>query len=634
MRNKMNMKTGMLTALCALSLASNGFGSGFERVGLDEIRLGGEFQRRILMTVTNNLLQAEIENQFLSHFREKKLEGDSVGTGKLIESAVRFAIYTGDPRVVALKDHVVDELLKTQSGDGYIGALCEKSRLWGYWDLAETGFIFLGLCADHRYFGSEKSLAAARRAADYMIDNWGTMPSDWENAFISGTAAAVGFAWGMHALYAETGDAKYRDFAVRARGIDRWYAPVAIGRGYGIHGHSATHLHQCLMQCLYRASGVDTPRRATEETVRFMLDGNGSLISGSCGLWECWCDDQSGRLSPGETCSTGYQLWLWDALVRSVAEPDSRWGDAVERTVYNALFGAQSETGRRIRYYMPIEGERDYYPSDTYCCPNNFRRIVSELPEFTFYKSQQSIYANLYTSCRLKTRVAGGEVEIRETTEYPTDGRIVFEVTPKDETRAFDLMLRIPGWCERPSLTVNGKAVPVLSGTVAHLRRDWRRNDRVELDLPMRVRTIRGRSRQAGRVAFLRGPLVYALNPVRNGGRKVTEPKGDKFVLTAEDQREAARAAFFAMDAADITATMLVDPASIRVVTDDTVRPNGTALKIRAATAGHATGVDKKNSSDIVLTEFPDVGATATYFRVSDLAVGEEDGLFSGFQHR
>ena len=68
----------------------------FSRVGLDEIRLGGEFERRIMMAVTNNLLKAEIEHQFLDHFRAKARSGDSVGTGKLIETAVRFGVYTGD----------------------------------------------------------------------------------------------------------------------------------------------------------------------------------------------------------------------------------------------------------------------------------------------------------------------------------------------------------------------------------------------------------------------------------------------------------------------------------------------------------------------------------------------------------
>ena len=380
----MRMICGTILAVAASMPLFAGAQGRFSRVGLDEIRLGGELERRIMMAVTNNLLKAEIEHQFLDHFRAKARSGDSVGTGKLIETAVRFGVYTGDPRVIALKDHVVTELLKAQSPDGYIGCLRKDSRLWGYWDLAETGFIFLGLAADHHYFGSERSLAAARRAADYMIDNWHTMPPGWEDAYISGVAAAVGFPWGLHALYKETGDVKYRDFAVKARHLDTWYRPVTLGRGFGIHGHSATHLHQCLVQSLYRASGVDTPRRATDETVRFMLDGNGTLINGTCGLWECWTDDQDGRLSVGETCSTAYQLWLWDALVCESGNPEARWGDAAERTIYNALFAAQSETGRHIRYYTPLEGKRTYYPSDTYCCPNNFRRIMSELPEFTF----------------------------------------------------------------------------------------------------------------------------------------------------------------------------------------------------------------------------------------------------------
>ena len=60
-------------------------------------------------------------------------------------------------------------------------------------------------------------------------------------------------------------------------------------------------------------------------------------------------------------------------------------------------------------------------------------------------------------------------------------------------------------------------------------------------------------------------------------------------------------------------------------------RLSGAVLCVAAALplfAGHATGVNEKNSTEITLTDFPDVGATATYFRVSNLSQAEEDGLF------
>ena len=135
-------------AVAALVCALPAHGAhNWQKVDLREIKVRGEIGRRVDLAIYGNLLKMEIDKPCLDHFRQKKLSGDSVGTGKLVEYAVRFAAYTRDPKVLALKRHVVDELLKTQDADGYIGCLCKEARLWGYWDLAETGFIILGLSA-------------------------------------------------------------------------------------------------------------------------------------------------------------------------------------------------------------------------------------------------------------------------------------------------------------------------------------------------------------------------------------------------------------------------------------------------------------------------------------------------------
>lgn len=636
----MNWK--LLAFVCAMS-AAVAYAAGaqapdcahnWRKIDLREIKVRGEIGRRIDLTIYGNLLKIELENQFLNHFRAKKLGGDSVGTGKLIEYAARFAAYTGDPEVLRLKNYVVDELLKTQDADGYIGCLREDSRLWGYWDLAETGFIILGLATDHHYFGEKRSLAAAERAADYIIRNWHTMPEGWEDAYISGTAAAVGLCWGMEMLYRETGNRRYLDFCTRERGLDKWYAPVTIGRAHGLYGHSATHLYQAIVQLEFQSRPTPALRRVADEAAAFMLDGDGTLVSGACGLWECWTDDQSARTGIGETCSTAFQMRLWDLLVQCSDEPSARWGDALERTMYNSLFGAQSKDGRKVRYYIPLEGERVYYPSDTYCCPNNFRRIMAELPEYLFYKSGDRLFANLYSECDLVTELEGLKVRVEERTDYPTGGRIEFTLNP-EKPGEFAFLLRIPGWCERPSLTVDGDKVDVVPGTIATIRREWKRGAKVVLDLPMKVEAIAGRQRQTGRAAFVRGPVLYALNTVRNGGGNPSSViDGASHVLTAEEQKAADLRAFFSKDPADICGEMVVDATSAKVVCDDSVRPGGTALEVRASTTGHAVGVTDGNGSTILLTEFPDCEAVATYFRLLDPSLAVSDKLFTGKNHK
>ncbi len=150
----------------------------------------------------------------------------------------------------------------------------------------------------------------------------------------------------------------------------------------------------------------------------------------------------------------------------------------------------------------------------------------------------------------------------------------------------------------------------------------------------MRLRVVAGRQRQSGRAAFLRGPVLYALNPVLNGGGDASEAETKSHELTAEEQKAANLRKFFAKDPADYCGEMIVDAATAKVVADDSVRPGGTAVEVRAATVGHAVGVTDKNGSTIRLTEYPDCDANATYFRMLDTSLAEPDPLFTGKAHR
>jgi len=86
----------------------------FRPVPLDQIELGGEIGRRMDITVKNNLKKLDIEGDFLKPFRERNgKSGKYVGLGKVIESLVHFAIYTGDPEILALKNYIVSEIIKT-----------------------------------------------------------------------------------------------------------------------------------------------------------------------------------------------------------------------------------------------------------------------------------------------------------------------------------------------------------------------------------------------------------------------------------------------------------------------------------------------------------------------------------------
>jgi DUF1680 family protein len=83
------------------------------------------------------------------------------------------------------------------------------------------------------------------------------------------------------------------------------------------------------------------------------------------------------------------------------------------------------------------------------------------------------------------------------------------------------LALRLPDWCDKPQVTLNGAPVTqdVRKGYL-HISHLWQEGDTLLLTLPMPVRRIYGNPlvrHQAGQVAVQRGPLVYCLEQADNG---------------------------------------------------------------------------------------------------------------------
>ncbi len=574
-------------------------------VDLRQVKVGGEIGRRIDVTANNNLLVIDVDKDFLAPFRARTARDGYIGLGKLIDTAVRLAAYTGDPKVVARKKHLVEETIRMQQADGYAGMLAAGGRMRGLWDVHEMGYIIYGLVSDYRHFGDERSLVAARKAADYLLEHWSAVPADWpKTAKISTNVAVTGLERAMLALYTASGDRRYLDFCLRQRALPEWDLGIVIGRRVLIEGHIYAYMSRALAQLeLYRLQPAERLLAPAVRAVDFLTRRDGMAITGGAGQWEIWTDDQDGRGELGETCATAYQLRAYDSLLRLQGDP--RYGDLMERTIYNALFGAQSPDGRRIRYYTPFEGNREYHPTDTYCCPCNYRRIVAELPTFVYYRSGSGLAVNLYGPSQLMIKeIKGGDgvgLAVRQETDYPRSGRVVIHVDPS-RPAALPLKLRIPRWCDKATASVNGRPVeaPATSGSFLTIEREWKAGDQVVLEMPMKWRLVLGRKRQAGRAAVMRGPLVYCLNPAQHE-------------------------ALAKLDGADLNRLVIVPSTLEGPVPDDTVRPGGTACRLRASNDGYGTG-DQGNLR-LTLTEFPDPQGKNVYFRLADLSAAVPDEL-------
>ena len=578
-------------------------------LALDAIRLGGVFRERIDRTVEGGILKIDADETFLRPFVEKKSgNGTYIGVGKFTEACVLLAKHTGDARLKALKKHLVDTLLAHQLPDGYIGCMeKDADRLVVTWDAHECAYIQTALVTDREEFGEAASLAGARKLADYVLANWKKLPADWGQTWCSVPMYAIGQCRAMMRLHAATGDRRYLDFCLKERSLADFDAPIVKGRDLMVWGHEYTYLEQCLAQhCLYRLTREPRLLRQTAKALDFLFDGNGAMITGLSGVSECWSDAQDGDGDVGETCATVYQLYDYDSFIRLGVGDAARLGDAMERTVYNALFAAQEPAGRKVRYYTPTLGAREYYDGDRYCCPNNYKRGVARLPQWVFYTKDDALMVNLYTPCAATADVGGVKVALGQKTDYPTSGKVRVEVSP-EKPAAFSVFVRVPKWCDRPSVKTCGVECRQVYGPGRFLRltKTWKKGDAIELDFPMDIRLVRGRARQSGRVAVMRGPLVYAFDP------------SDHTVV--HDDKPGEVGSFFSRHPFDIQKTMQIDPRSLKLVgaTDDSSRTGGTVIEAEATVEPFAIGVYFWGSrARVRLHEFADPDATVTYFRV------------------
>ena len=584
-----------LAALCFLTVQDDEAHSAdvLRHLKIDQVKVGGEIGRRIDITVQKNFNQLDLEGDFLEPFRQKNRQGGFIGVGMLMDAAVGLAAYYGDPEALRRKTLLVEEMIKLQEPDGYVGMMKPSHRFWFLWDIHEMSYIMRGWLRDYRFFGNDRALAAARKTADYIVDRWSAQPQRGFDGGVHTVMGATGIEPLLLDLYNETKDKKYLDFVVKVRKLPEWKHEIVLGRFEPIHGHAYAHMSRLIAQLqLYRLLGDEQLLEGSHDVIEFLSHGNGLAITGACGDHECWHNTQEGTINLGETCATAYIVRLCDELAR--IEGKSAYGDITERSVYNTLFAAQSPDGRKIRYYTPFDGKRSYFDGDTYCCPCNYRRVMSEIPKMIYYRTQDGLAVNLYTQSSAKLKLpAGTEIAVRQETDYPNSGKVTVHVDPSAAVE-FPLMLRIPAWCKTATAKVNGKTVEGAGadklpapGSFFTIARKWQAGDSVELDMPMPTRLVKGRVNQAGRVAVMRGPLVFCLDPSRNESLKGIDPR-----------------------------LLVIDPDSLEgPIADTTVRPNGLAYRVKAWTPG-AWYPQAEPKLSLLLTEFTDPGGTATYFKV------------------
>ena len=482
---------------------------------------------------------------------------------EMIRGCADFLAAQADTVLEARLDGYIEHIAAAaaKDPDGYVNTwtqLKAPTRRWGLnggndveqHDVYNAGAMVEAAVHYYRATGKTRLLQVATKLANHMADVMGPPP---KQNVVPGHSLGEEALVKLYLLFRERPELKSRmplpvdeqrylklaEFWIENRGnheggrsfgrFDGAYAQdhKPVLQQETIEGHAVRATLLCAgLVATANVNGRDdyltAARRLWENMVqrRMYVIGGLGAVAGHEGFGPDYVLPNNGYL---ETCAAiGAGFFHYNM---NLAFADARYADELERVLYNAVLPGVSLQGNSYFYENPLEaGPRRSRWSwhGCPCCPPMFLKITGAMPGYIYAQDQAGIYVNLFVGSRAEVELHGGKVVLHQMTRYPWDGAIKLRVDP-ERGMAFALNLRLPSWCAEPTLQVNGQPLTIFEKArgYACLQRHWQGGDVVELLLPMPVQRLKANPKveaDIGRVALQRGPLVYCLEAVDNGG--------------------------------------------------------------------------------------------------------------------
>jgi len=319
--------------------------------------------------------------------------------------------------------------------------------------------------------------------------------------------------------YQRTGNVFYREMAKKYLEDDTYFNPLSQGNNVLPFEHAYSHVNafSSAMQA-YITLGSEKHLRAAKNGFE-MLQTTQSFATGGWGPNESFGEPGTGQLGNSLTdshasfetpCGAYGHFKITRYLLR--VTKDSKYGDSMERILYNTILGAWPIQADGTSFYYSDyanTGKKVWYGQKWPCCSGTFPQLAADYHISTYLRSADGVYVNLFTPSKVQWTDGGGHYGLTQETNYPLANTVKMQVSatkPSD----FTIHVRIPGWTADAMLSVNGKRASesVQPGTFAAIKRTWSDGDRIELELPMPLRLETVDANHPNLVALLNGPVV------------------------------------------------------------------------------------------------------------------------------
>ena len=248
-----------------------------------------------------------------------------------------------------------------------------------------------------------------------------------------------------------------------------------------------------------------------------------------------------------ETCAAIANIYFNQRMF--LLHGDAQYVDVLEKILYNGFLSGVGLDGKSFFYtnalqihnflhHPDMESERSGW-FECSCCPTNIARLMPSIPGYIYAQKKDSIYANLFISGIASLQINDQKIELKQENNYPWDGNLKFTIHTEQPIN-FNMLIRIPGWAQNVAIpnnlyhftnqstskvliSVNGKNADFkIQNGYAVLKRTWKKNDLIQVVLPMESRRVAADTMindNIGKLSLQRGPIMYCAEWKDNAGK-------------------------------------------------------------------------------------------------------------------
>jgi uncharacterized protein len=421
----------------------------------------------------------------------------------------------------------------------------------GYSQLYCAGHLMEAAVAHFRATRNDKFLKIAVRFGDNIVQNF-------DKTKIENYGEHPQVELGLMKLYEATGNANYLKYADLFSRYVKFSRPVDLDKK--ANTQPLANQSQAIGHCVrtaYIYTGATDVARAT---------GANDLKTALHSLWQdvvsskMYIHGGTGNGTTAEQHGHAFDLPIVDTYSESCAAiAESQWNhslnlltgeakyaDIIEIETYNNALAGISQDGLGFFYSNKLNidtverknqhsGVRKSY---LFCCPSKVPSFITGFNRWLYAKSDNTLYINQFVGNELNTTIGNTPLSISLSTGLPFQGNTKIQFKNSVE-KELTLMIRIPAWLRSAthlpaspyrfthskkanfSISINGKKIetPLLPSGYVALKRTWQMGNVVDIQFDMPIQRIKTDEKVAanrGRVALLRGGILYGLEGVDN----------------------------------------------------------------------------------------------------------------------